>query len=94
MKPTLRMKQHSLDNFATRGWAPLLDEVQLTFFYEGLPDPIVPSETSLFPGFCGKSSWRTIPRGFNLLAVSLPWSVKPPSQYTLNLGHDFLDPRD
>ena len=73
MKPTMRMKQRSLDAFATSGWAPLLDEVQLTFFYEGLPDPIFPSETSHFPGFCGKSSWRTIPKGFNLLAVSLPW---------------------
>jgi hypothetical protein len=78
MKPTLRMKQHSLDTFAISGWAPLLDEVQLTFFYEGLSDPIIPSETSHFPGSCGESIWRTIPKGFNLLAVSLPWLVKLP----------------
>lgn len=72
MKPQLRMKQHSLGTFATSGWAPLLDSVELTFFYDGVSDPIIPSETSAFRGYCGKSTWQSIPKGFNLLSVSLP----------------------
>ncbi|OAP59473.1 hypothetical protein AYL99_06771 [Fonsecaea erecta] len=72
MKPQLRMKQHRLDGRAPSGWAPLLDEVQLVFFYEGVDDPIVPKDTSAFSGPCGRGIWHEIPKGYDLLAISLP----------------------
>lgn len=75
MKDTLRMKRHNMDAFGT-GWAPLLDEVSLVFFCEGLSDLILPS-TNNWTSYthtrpCALTTWRTIPEGFNLLAASLP----------------------
>lgn len=81
------MKQHKLDGHAPRGWAPLLDEVQLAFFYEGMNDPIVPRDTLAFSGPCGRGTWHETPKGHDLLTVSLPWSVHQRSVVFLNLGN-------
>lgn len=70
--PYMTLREHGLD-FTTRGsWAPLLDRVRLTFFYEGLSDPILPSDRMIFDGACGDSIWRTTPKDFDLLTASLP----------------------
>lgn len=75
MKDTLRMKRHNMDAFGT-GWAPLLDEVSLVFFCEGLSDLILPSANNWarYPPSspCALTTWRTVPEGFNILAASLP----------------------
>jgi hypothetical protein len=71
LKPTLRMKKQSLDLFAT-GWTPLLDEVKLSLFYEGLFDPIIATGHGQPANTCSAGLWRAIPPGFNLLTVSLP----------------------
>lgn len=67
MKDEMMMKQYKLDLFA-KGWAPLLDEVRYTFFCENLPDPIVPDKATDLERNC----WLSVPKGFNLLTVSLP----------------------
>ena len=67
MKDEMMMKQYKLDLFA-KGWAPLLDEVRYTFFCEDLPDPIVPDIARNLERRC----WLSVPKGFNLLTVSLP----------------------
>lgn len=41
LKPRLRMKRHRLEVHSA-GWTPLLDEVPLALFYEGLSEPIIP----------------------------------------------------
>lgn len=71
LKPTWRMKKQSLDLFAT-GWTPLLDEVKLCLLYEGLFDPIIAPRHDQLVNACSAGLWRAIPRGFNLLTVSLP----------------------
>jgi hypothetical protein len=45
MKPTLRMRRHTLEGFV-KGWTPLIDEIQLVLFYEGIFGPIIPSTMS------------------------------------------------
>ncbi|KAF7512292.1 hypothetical protein GJ744_001860 [Endocarpon pusillum] len=67
MKDEMMMKQYKLDLFA-KGWAALLDEVRYTFFCEDLPDPIVPDKARNLERGC----WLSVPKGFNLLTVSLP----------------------
>jgi hypothetical protein len=71
LKSTLRMKRQSLDAFAT-GWAPLLDEVKLALFCEGLHDPIVSNPDQQPSNPCSESIWRNIPMGHNILTASLP----------------------
>lgn len=74
-KDSTIMKKCKLEAL-TDGWGPLLETVELVFFYEGLPDPIVPSSTSKNvwrqTGPCGAAMWQEIPSGLNLLAASLP----------------------
>lgn len=67
----LRMKRHQLQAFAT-GWTPLLNEVPLVLFYEGLTDPIVPHLDRNFRSACTRSMWRSVPRGFELLTATIP----------------------
>ena len=71
LKSTLRMKRQSLDAFAT-GWAPLLDEVKLALFCEGLHDPIVSNPDQRPSNPCSESIWPNIPMGHNILTASLP----------------------
>jgi hypothetical protein len=71
LKSTLRMKRQSLDAFAT-GWAPLLDEVKLALFCEGLHDPIVSNPDQQPSNPCSESIWPKIPIGHNILTASLP----------------------
>jgi hypothetical protein len=39
------MRRHTLEGFV-KGWTPLIDEVQLVLFYEGIFGPIIPSTMS------------------------------------------------
>lgn len=71
MKTTLRMKRKDLGIFST-GWTPLLSEIKLALFYEGLFDPILAQLGSIPNTHCGSWVWRQIPKGFDLLAASLP----------------------
>jgi hypothetical protein len=71
MKTTLRMKRKDLGIFST-GWTPLLSEIKLVLFYEGLSDPILAQLGSIPNTHCGSRVWRQIPKGFDLLATSLP----------------------
>ncbi|KAL9623682.1 MAG: hypothetical protein Q9160_002138 [Pyrenula sp. 1 TL-2023] len=67
----LRMKRRELQAFAT-GWTPLLDEVPLVLFYEGLYDPIIPNINEDLQNTCTRSMWRSIPQGFGLLTATIP----------------------
>jgi hypothetical protein len=71
MKTTLRMKRKDLGMFSTN-WAPLLSEIKLTLFYEGLFDPILAQPGSIPNTHCCSWVWRQIPKGFDLLTASLP----------------------
>lgn len=53
------------------GWTPLVDEVRLVLFYEGLHDPIRSHSDHRQPTACSRTPWPTIPSGFNLLMASL-----------------------
>lgn len=71
MELPARMKRHRLKDSAY-GWLPLLDEVPLALFYEGISDPIVPDIQKWPNSFCANNAWQTLPTGYNLLAASLP----------------------
>ncbi|KIX01573.1 uncharacterized protein Z518_09299 [Rhinocladiella mackenziei CBS 650.93] len=75
MKENMTMRRCNFDAVAT-GWAPLLDAVSIVLFYDGLSDPIVPSTQSQRAweraGHCGRTMWRRVPEGYNILAASLP----------------------
>lgn len=71
VRTLFRMKRHQLELFTT-GWNPLLDEVHLALFYEGLPDPIVPIIDESVNSPCALSLWRSLPHGHDLLAATLP----------------------
>ena len=71
MKTTLRMKRKDLGIFST-SWTPLLSEIKLALFYEGLFDPILAQLGSIPNTHCCSWVWRQIPKGFDLLAASLP----------------------
>ena len=73
MKDTMRMKRYALPHFCT-GWAPILDEIEWAFFYEGMPCPIKSKNANgrTFSSSCEMGTWKEIPRGFDLLTVSLP----------------------
>ncbi|KAL9112978.1 MAG: hypothetical protein Q9227_002843 [Pyrenula ochraceoflavens] len=67
VKTKLRMKQHTLEAF-TKGWTPLLTEVPLALFYEGMEDPILPNvERDTFPRIKRGNEIRT-PKGNDLHA--------------------------
>lgn len=68
----VEMKEYGLDMLARSSWAPLLDEVEAAFFYESLSDPIIPSSKMIFEGHCGRTTWRKVPSGYNLLTASVP----------------------
>jgi len=74
-KDSTVMKKCDLDAL-TDGWGPLLETIEVVFFYEGMEAPIAPSMASkeawTRAGACGKAMWQEIPRGLNLLAASLP----------------------
>jgi hypothetical protein len=74
MKTTLRMKRKDLGMFST-SWTPLLSEIKLALFCEGLFDPIIAQSGSVPNTHCCSWVWRQIPRGFDLLTASLPCLV-------------------
>jgi len=70
LKPDLYMKKCRFD--FRDGWTPLVDEVRLVLFYEGLHDPIQSHSDHRQRTACSRTLWPTIPSGFNLLTASLP----------------------
>src|SRR2546423_10659306 len=68
----LYLKRQPID-FAT-GWTPLLDEVDLTLFYEDVFDPIICGSGAGL--LCPQHVWRNIPWEFNILTASLPCWLK------------------
>jgi hypothetical protein len=74
MKTTLRMKRKDLGMFSA-SWTPLLSEVKLSLFYEGLLDPIIAQPDQIPNTYCCSWLWREVPKGFDLLAASLPCLV-------------------
>jgi hypothetical protein len=84
LKPDLYMKQHKL-NFRS-GWTPLVDEVKLVLFYEGLRDPIESDRDHLQHTICSRTIWQNIPPGYNLLTVSLPCLIDIAQRFGPNLS--------
>ena len=77
----LYLKRQPMD-FAS-GWTPLLDEVDLTLFYEDVFDPIICGGGAA--ALCPREIWRKIPSEFNILTASLPCLLK--------ICQRFSDPR-
>jgi hypothetical protein len=74
LKPDLYMKKHKFESFRD-GWTPLIDEVRLVLFCEGLYDPIQSNGEHRLPTACSNTLWSRIPTGFNILTASLPCLV-------------------
>ena len=72
-KSKLHMKCHPLAGFRRgNGWSPLLDEIDIVLFYEGLDDPIKSKPGRPQENGCLGDRWTSIPKGFDILTVSLP----------------------
>jgi hypothetical protein len=72
-KSKLHMKCHPLAGFRRgNGWSPLLDEIDIVLFYEGVDDPIKSNPARTQEKGCLGDRWTSIPKGFDILTVSLP----------------------
>lgn len=72
-KSKLHMKCHPLKGLRRgNGWGPLLDEVDIVLFCEGLDDPIKANPAKPQAKGCLGDRWTSIPKGFEILTVSLP----------------------
>ena len=74
LKTTLRMKRKDLGMFSN-SWTPLLSEIKLALFYEGISDPILAQPSGIPDTHCCSWLWRQTPKGFDLLTASLPCLV-------------------
>ncbi|KAL9622636.1 MAG: hypothetical protein Q9160_002946 [Pyrenula sp. 1 TL-2023] len=71
VKTRLQMKRHQLKNFSG-SWTPLLNEVDLALFCEGLDDPIIPWLSEDRGSACMENNLKVVPRGHDLLLATIP----------------------
>ena len=61
MKTTLRMKRKDVRIFSN-SWRPLLSEIKLALFYEGISDPILAQPSGIPNTHCCSWLWRQTPK--------------------------------